>query len=309
MRSPTPVSIRRSRTHCSITPARMRSSTYWRVRASRMTDWMPSRCRRWASISPAGPAPTIPTWVRMASCLAGAGSGLEEHGLVLALEADVEAVGPRAGAARDQRRAAPAGNEGEDRIALVSRLAIEIDAGEEPAQDAAGEHADIDMRRLRRAVRARHPPRLHGAKGVASLGIALDAAEALEARVRKGGVGARIAPLPVRLPDLQHGVGDELAVAVDHAARDRDALADGVLGDEIVGGEIRDGVAPGGRQGIGEIGARRLRRRDALGPAPRRRRRISHRADLPSAWRRARAARCRSGSRAPIRARSSRCRR
>ena len=28
------------------------------------TDSIPSRCSRWASTSPAGPAPTMPTWVR-----------------------------------------------------------------------------------------------------------------------------------------------------------------------------------------------------------------------------------------------------
>src|SRR6516165_11334506 len=65
IRSPTPVSIRRSLAHCSMSPARMRLSMYSRLRFSRITDSMPSRCRRCESINPAGPAPIIPTCVRM----------------------------------------------------------------------------------------------------------------------------------------------------------------------------------------------------------------------------------------------------
>src|ERR1039457_3302034 len=43
------------------------SSTYWRLCVSRTTDSIPSRCRRGDNISPAGPAPIIPTWVCMLS--------------------------------------------------------------------------------------------------------------------------------------------------------------------------------------------------------------------------------------------------
>src|SRR5207244_1740798 len=38
--------------------------TYSRLRFSSTIESIPSRCRRCASRSPAGPAPTIPTWVR-----------------------------------------------------------------------------------------------------------------------------------------------------------------------------------------------------------------------------------------------------
>ena len=48
---------------CSSTPARIRASTYSRLRFSRITESIPSRWRSWASVSPAGPAPTIPTCV------------------------------------------------------------------------------------------------------------------------------------------------------------------------------------------------------------------------------------------------------
>ena len=63
-RSPTPVSIIRLTVPCSSRPARTRSSTYRRLRASSTTDSMPARCSRCDSIRPAGPAPTMPTCVR-----------------------------------------------------------------------------------------------------------------------------------------------------------------------------------------------------------------------------------------------------
>src|SRR5215475_3826316 len=55
----------RSTVPCSSRPARTRSITYWRLRFSSTTDEMPARRRRWASSRPAGPALTIPTWVRI----------------------------------------------------------------------------------------------------------------------------------------------------------------------------------------------------------------------------------------------------
>ena len=52
---------------CSSTPARTRCSTYSRSRPSSTVDSMPCRCIRCDSSRPAGPAPTMPTWVRMRS--------------------------------------------------------------------------------------------------------------------------------------------------------------------------------------------------------------------------------------------------
>src|SRR5688572_26181780 len=63
-RSPTPASRIRSTVPCSSTPARTRSMTCSWLRSSTMTESMPRRCSRWPSINPAGPAPTMPTWVR-----------------------------------------------------------------------------------------------------------------------------------------------------------------------------------------------------------------------------------------------------
>src|ERR1035437_4417819 len=64
-RAPTPVSVSRSAVPCSSTPARTRSSVYFRLRDSIATESIPCRWRRCESISPAGPAPTIPICVRI----------------------------------------------------------------------------------------------------------------------------------------------------------------------------------------------------------------------------------------------------
>src|SRR5712671_1789122 len=65
IRSPTPTSVRRSTVPCSSTPARTVDSISARLRDSRTIDSIPRRWRRWESSRPAGPAPTMPTWVRM----------------------------------------------------------------------------------------------------------------------------------------------------------------------------------------------------------------------------------------------------
>src|SRR3546814_18061205 len=83
----------------------------------------------------------------------------------------------------------------------------------------------------------------------------------------------RVAPLRVGLPDLDHGVAGRLAVAVQHAAHEADALAvdigrtqvppENVWGSDA--GERRVAVLPG-RKAVGDEGADSLRRRlDRLG--------------------------------------------
>src|SRR5918997_1585987 len=65
-RSPTSTECSVSTVFCSSRPARTRCSTYSRLRFSSTTQSIPACCNRSASVSPAGPAPTIPTWVRIA---------------------------------------------------------------------------------------------------------------------------------------------------------------------------------------------------------------------------------------------------
>src|SRR2546430_3195263 len=64
-RSASPTSVSRSTVPCSSTPARIRRSMCSRLWFSSTTESMPARCRRCASTSPAGSAPTMPTWVRI----------------------------------------------------------------------------------------------------------------------------------------------------------------------------------------------------------------------------------------------------
>src|SRR4051812_44210692 len=66
MRSPTPTSSIRSIVPCSRTPARTRCWTYSRSRSSSTTDSIPRSSSSRPSIKPAGPPPTIATWVRIA---------------------------------------------------------------------------------------------------------------------------------------------------------------------------------------------------------------------------------------------------
>src|SRR5215510_9768227 len=66
IRSPTPASLRMSTVPCSSTPALTRLSTYSRLRVSITMDSTPCNHNRRPSSNPAGPAPTIPTCVRMA---------------------------------------------------------------------------------------------------------------------------------------------------------------------------------------------------------------------------------------------------
>ena len=63
-------------------------------------------------------------------------------------------------------------------------------------------------------------------KRLSRIGAGAEAAEAAEALVRAARVGGMgVAALRIGLPDLDHGVGDRLARAVEHAPDDADALA------------------------------------------------------------------------------------
>src|SRR4051794_10820570 len=63
MRAPAPIASSRSVVFWSSRPARTRRSTWSRLRHSTIAQPIPAPRRRWASVRPAGPAPTMPTWV------------------------------------------------------------------------------------------------------------------------------------------------------------------------------------------------------------------------------------------------------
>src|SRR5258707_9814132 len=65
MRSPSPISISRLTVPCSRTPARIVVSTSSLLRLSSTIESMPSRASKSDNSNPAGPAPMIPTCVRI----------------------------------------------------------------------------------------------------------------------------------------------------------------------------------------------------------------------------------------------------
>src|SRR3954452_24919256 len=90
IRSPTPTASSRSIVPCSSTPARTRCCTYPRSRSSRTTDSMPASSSSRASIRPAGPPPTIATWVRIARSLRYCSYGAQ--GFVMRTHAEISSL-------------------------------------------------------------------------------------------------------------------------------------------------------------------------------------------------------------------------
>src|SRR5699024_5329992 len=77
---PSPTASSRSTVELSRIPARIRASTYARDRRSSTTESIPSRPSRCDSRSPAGPAPTMATSVRMAPSHTPPGHGTPHAG-------------------------------------------------------------------------------------------------------------------------------------------------------------------------------------------------------------------------------------
>src|ERR1019366_4975320 len=155
-------------------------------------------------------------------------SDVEENRLVIALDADIEAV-DRQLAARllvgNESPAALPRHQHQDGIGVVCRLVGEVDAGVDLPQHAAREDADHDMRRLRLAVGAGYYARLDCVEAVDPRLVGGGAAEAGKFSVRPRPLAARmgVAALRVGLPDFDHGVVDRLAVAVQPRALAVDA--------------------------------------------------------------------------------------
>src|SRR5262249_4981863 len=154
---------------------------------------------------------------------------VEEDRLALPLEADVETIDRVSAAAVaslcDQACAAFLGHERENGIAVVLRVG-EIEPRIVLAQHAAGDYGDDNMRSLR-PIGTGDPARPEGLERIGAALVGSGAAEALEGRIRvRTLIGRmRVAAGGIRLPDLDHGVVDGIAVAVEHAALDADAFA------------------------------------------------------------------------------------
>src|SRR5262249_36158063 len=135
-----------------------------------------------------------------------------------------------------QRGPARFRHQGQDWILGVLGRVLEIDPRHQPAQEAAGEQADIDVRRLQRVAAAGHTPGPYGGETEAAVGIARATPEAAEGWVewlRLIVLGMGVATVGIRLPDLDEGVGHRRAVAVEDAADDLQPLAPGVGSDKL----------------------------------------------------------------------------
>src|SRR4051794_12534546 len=110
-------------------------------------------------------------------------SHVEKHRLVVALQADVEAVDAARSAPGDQGAAAVGRHQRQHRVGGIGRFILEIDPGVVLQQHAAGEHRHQDMRRLRLAVGIRHRTGLDGVEAKLALGPGAAAAKPLEGSV------------------------------------------------------------------------------------------------------------------------------
>src|SRR5260370_34268070 len=98
------------------------------------------------------------------------------------------------------------------------------------------------MRCLRLAVGIGHGAGLDGVERIVAVGVGAATPKPPECRIGQRTLFLRIGKTALRvgLPDLQHGIRDRLAVAVEHPPLDPDAFARDVRGDEAIG----KGVVP-----------------------------------------------------------------
>src|ERR1700674_541926 len=215
---------------------------------------------------------------------------VEEDRLALALQHQVKCVARLLAVATlgDQRFAPFRVDQRQHGVVGVEWLALEIEPGPEVLQKTAGEHRDVDVGRLQRVADAGNGTRLDGEKVEAAVLVGAAAAEAVEGRIERllaaGVVGMVVAAGGIGLPDLDHGVGNGDAGAIDDPAVNSNSLPLRRIGDEHL---VAFMVEAEGEE-----------RSDGL-----RRRMPERHVSAPWEWPPARAARCRTGSRAPTPAR------
>jgi hypothetical protein len=128
-----------------------------------------------------------------------------------------------------------------DGVVGEQRIAREVHLRHQPAEDALAEERVMDMRRTPGVpvIAPRIRSRLDGKKGVAAVRVRERAPAAGEVGVERGVVVValvRIAARGVALPQLDQRAAHRPAALVEHAAADRDALANGRTG--VLSGEI-----------------------------------------------------------------------
>src|SRR5690242_4891792 len=92
---------------------------------------------------------------------------IEKCGFAGALHHDIEDVSPVVNSTREERRATLRWHKGQNRIQRVRRLVGEIDACDEPRQDAPRHHADENVRCLFPLSGVGYAPRLDCVETVA----------------------------------------------------------------------------------------------------------------------------------------------
>src|SRR6267143_1866848 len=212
--------------------------------ATRPTLMVPSARAPWANSSAATAAIVLTKFMLLPSAAADRAalcflefSEIEESGLPFALQDDIETVRRAAVLPAGEKRAAhrrfrdPA----QHRVAVVGRLVREVDPRHQLLEQPAREDGQVDVRSFQRPAPPSHTARPDGHEPVPAGLVGQGPAESVEARIGRAPiVGMVVAALRVRLPDLQDGVVDGRAVAVEHAALDDDLLAARTVAREVV---------------------------------------------------------------------------
>ena len=139
----------------------------------------------------------------------------------------------------------------EDRVVGKQRVVREVHLRHEPLHEGATEQREVDVRRPPGVVMVapRVRSRLDRREAVASIVVGDRATRAGEVRVERGGPAVPavlVASGGVRLPDLDERAAQGLPLGVEHAAAERDSLADrlaGVLAREVVVELAEDALA------------------------------------------------------------------
>jgi len=137
---------------------------------------------------------------------------------------------------RHKRGAAILGHEKKNRIGRVGGIASKIDARGQTLQKSPAEHRDTDMRGLQGAVGAGHSTGLNCLERAATISIRWHATVTTEKRVLyafRRIFGVVIAAVSVRLPKLDHGVGNCETVAVEDTACKKETFAGRAIGRDL----------------------------------------------------------------------------
>src|SRR5580704_3129149 len=148
---------------------------------------------------------------------------VEENGFLIARKVDVDSpsatlIGIRAS---HQAIAAILRNQGQDGILRIGRIAKEVDASRQTFENPARQDRNVQVRRLEGIVPTRNSPRLDGLKITDSARIGPRTPVSKKFWVDwllLGVVRVVVFPVGIRLPELEHGIGNGVAFSVEDPA-------------------------------------------------------------------------------------------